>query len=160
AATAGVRWAARMWASKGMSRAFSWAQAPLTTGQSLSEPMITATSRIILKSTTLKTRSCKAKQKRLRCGYTTALKKLHCEQDGTANDSGSTRQPPAVLCGARCARQTLVSKAHIRPPVLCFRLVLYVYSVRQSTAFANRLYTTSPFSLSCPELGPHVLSRL
>src|SRR5699024_11846447 len=45
AASAGVRWAERMWASKGMSRAFSWAQAPLTTGQSLSEPMITATLR-------------------------------------------------------------------------------------------------------------------
>ena len=65
AASAGVRWAERMWASKGMSRAFSWAQAPLTTGQSLSEPMITATLRIILKSSILKTRSCKAKQKRL-----------------------------------------------------------------------------------------------
>ena len=48
-ATAGsrVRWAERMCASKGMSSAFSWAQAPFTTGQSLSEPMITATFRII-----------------------------------------------------------------------------------------------------------------
>ena len=47
AASAGVRWAERMCASKGMSSAFSWAQAPFTTGQSLSEPMITATFRII-----------------------------------------------------------------------------------------------------------------
>src|SRR5699024_6299473 len=84
---------------------------------------------------------------------------LHCEQDGTANDSGCTRQPPAVLCGARCARQTLVCKAHIRPPVLCFRLVLYVYSVRQSTAFAKRFYTNSPLCLSCSELVRKVLCK-
>ena len=36
-----------MCASKGMSSALSWAHAPFTTGQSLSEPMITATLRII-----------------------------------------------------------------------------------------------------------------
>ena len=47
AASAGVRWADRMCASKGMSSALSWAQAPFTTGQSLSEPIITATLRII-----------------------------------------------------------------------------------------------------------------
>lgn len=50
AASAGVRCADRMCASKGMSSALSWAQAPLTTGQSLSEPMITATLRTIIQT--------------------------------------------------------------------------------------------------------------
>jgi hypothetical protein len=38
-----------------MSSAFSWAQAPLTTGQSLSEPMITATLRTIFQSLSFST---------------------------------------------------------------------------------------------------------
>lgn len=87
------------------------------------------------------------------------LELLHCEQDGTANYSGSTRQPPAVPRGARSARQTLVCKAHIRPPVLCFRSFLYAYSVRQSTAFAKRFYTNSPLCLSCSELVRKVLCK-
>ena len=43
AAASGVRWALRMWASQGISNSSSWAQAALTTGQSESEPSMTAT---------------------------------------------------------------------------------------------------------------------
>ena len=60
AASAGVRCAERMCASKGMSSAFSWAHAPFTTGQSLSEPMITATLRTISKPLFLNRQTKKA----------------------------------------------------------------------------------------------------
>ena len=42
-ASAGVRWADMTRASKGTPNFFSWVMAPLTTGKSLSEPMMTAT---------------------------------------------------------------------------------------------------------------------
>src|SRR5699024_8901275 len=45
---------------------------------------------------------------------------LCCEQDGTAKPGGSTRQPPAIPRGAQRARQAVVCKDHIRPPVLWF----------------------------------------
>ena len=69
AAASGVRWAERMWASYGTPNSFSTVQADLTTGQSLSEPMMIATFFMRLVTSLTKQNSAVACQGTLRCGH-------------------------------------------------------------------------------------------
>lgn len=78
----------------------------------------------------------------------------------------TVRQSPAEAHGSRrpyhagrSAPAKLLSAKTISVRPSFGLLVLYVYSVRQSTAFAKRFYTNSPLCLTCSELVRKVLCK-
>ena len=161
AASAGVRCADRMCASNGMSSALSWAQAPFTTGQSLSEPMITATLRIIFPSLSFSLSRLRANKKG--CDAATprpfdptvcaehARMRLHgcpgiqSHTDGEWFQAAvpAFRIPPNSLRGFPVPSSGTVRSAPHRPSD--------TYSLRQKIRFAKGVWANSPLCSLAPK---------
>ena len=160
AASAGVRCADRMCASKGISSALSWAHAPFTTGQSLSEPMITATLRIIFRASlslfpaSANKKGCDAPTPRpseLAASATSSHTKLHGFPELPSRTGGDRFRAafPAFRTPPKFSWDQLFHP--LRQRLSRGRRPSDRYSLRQKSGFAKGVWAISPLCSLAPK---------